>query len=236
MHNSAVKRPSPEQIRVQRRRKRRRRVRRQRRILILTILFLLVVVFVGIFRFIRREEESSEPAYHLSSQVEQYRPQVQTIAAEYGIEEYTELLLALMMQESSGLGTDVFQSSECGFNTEYPRVPGGITDTEYSIRCGVQELKYALEKAEVKSPKDLKNIEVALQAYNFGTNGYLQYMEQSGQNEWSRESAEAFAQMASQNTLRTENDPYLDTAGPWNYGDQRYPEHVLRYYSFANLS
>ncbi|MDO5336471.1 MAG: lysozyme family protein [Eubacteriales bacterium] len=215
---------------MQRRRRRRRRVRRQRLLLILIVLLALAGLTAQIFRFIGNKEESSEPSYRLSNEVEEYRYQVQSIASEYGIEEYTELLLALMMQESSGLGTDVFQSSECGFNTEYPRVPGGITDTEYSIRCGVQEMKYALEQAGVRSPQDLKNIKVALQAYNFGTNGYLQYMEKNGLKEWSRESAEAFAQMASQNTPRTEGDPYLNTAGPWNYGDQRYPEHVLRYY------
>ena len=44
---------------------------------------------------------------------------------------------------------DVMQAAEGGFNTRYPHVPNGITDPEYSIECGVQELKYALDKAAV---------------------------------------------------------------------------------------
>ncbi len=32
---------------------------------------------------------------------------------------------------------------------QYPQSPNGITDIDYSISCGIQELKYALTKAEV---------------------------------------------------------------------------------------
>lgn len=41
------------------------------------------------------------------------------------------------------------QSSEGSFNTRYPREPNGITDPEYSIQCGVQELKSCLVSAGV---------------------------------------------------------------------------------------
>ena len=40
----------------------------------------------------------------------------------------------------------------------------------------------------------------------------------------------AFAEIASGETERSKEDPLYDTAGPWDYGDQYYPEHVLRYY------
>ena len=36
------------------------------------------------------------------------------------------------------------------FNTKYPKQPNGITDPEYSISCGVQEIKSCLERAGVK--------------------------------------------------------------------------------------
>ncbi len=65
---------------------------------------------------------------------------------------YVDLILALMMQESSGQGTDVMQSSEGAYNTKYPQTPNGITDVDYSIACGIQELKYSMAKAEVTGP------------------------------------------------------------------------------------
>ena len=45
-----------------------------------------------------------------------------------------------------------------------------------------------------------------------------------------QESSEAFAKIASGETARSEENPLYTTAGPWDYGDQHYPEHVLRYY------
>lgn len=66
------------------------------------------------------------------------------------------------------------QSSEGGFNTRYPREPNGITDPEYSIQCGVQELKSCLVSAGVENPIDMQNIKLALQGYNFG-NGYISW-------------------------------------------------------------
>ena len=36
--------------------------------------------------------------------------------------------------------------------------------------------------------------------------------------------------IASGETARSEENPLYTTAGPWDYGDQHYPEHVLRYY------
>ena len=58
----------------------------------------------------------------------------------YGIPEYVELIKAIMMQESRGLGSDPMQCSESGYNTRYPRTPGGITEPEYSIDVGVQTI------------------------------------------------------------------------------------------------
>jgi hypothetical protein len=103
---------------------------------------------------------------NVSDAVLKYRPDVERIAAQYGMSQYVELLLAVMMQESGGRVPDVMQASEGGFNTKYPRRPNAITDPLYSIECGVQELKFALEKAGVTGPTDLDRIKLALQGYN----------------------------------------------------------------------
>ena len=55
----------------------------------------------------------------------------------------------------------------------------GITDPEYSISCGVQEIKSCLERAGVKNPLDMENIKLALQSYNYG-NGYLEWAKARG--------------------------------------------------------
>ena len=61
----------------------------------------------------------------VNSACEAYRSQIEETASAYGMTEYADLILALMMQESSGQGPDVMQSSEGAFNTLYPQVPGG---------------------------------------------------------------------------------------------------------------
>lgn len=54
------------------------------------------------------------------------------------------------------------QAAEGSFNTRYPHEPNGIQDPEYSIECGVQELKAALISAEVENPIDMERIKLAL--------------------------------------------------------------------------
>ena len=87
-----------------------------------------------------------------------------------------------------------------------------------------------MERAGVTGPDDIAGIELALQGYNFGADVYFNYLEKNGITSWSVESSETFAEMASGETARSQDDPMYTTAGPWDYGDQYYPEHVLRYY------
>lgn len=207
--------------------------RRKRKVFFYRFLLaaVLILVFAGISRgvsFILQQKE--KPL--LSEACENYRAMVEEKAGIYGMTEYVDLIMAVMMQESSGNGTDVMQAAEGEFNKEYPRTPGGIQDPEYSIECGIQELKKALENADVHGPEDMQRIPLALQSYNFGP-GYLNFVEERGETAWTQENAQAFARIASKNQLRKQGDPFKDTAGPWDYGDQYYPEHVLRYYPKA---
>ena len=187
----------------------------------------MLLAIVSVLLFSNRKKER---VLTINKACEAYRPDVELAADSYGMSDYVDLILALMMQESSGRGPDVLQASEGAYNTKYPQVPGGITDVDYSIACGIQELKYSMEKAGVSSPTDLKRIRLALQGYNFGADVYFSYLERKGISSWSEETAEDFAKTASGNTPRSKDDPLYQTAGPWDYGDQRYPEHVLRYY------
>ena len=167
--------------------------------------------------------DSSNTGYiPVSEEVEQYSPLISKYAKEYGISEYTELIKAVMMQESGGRGTDPMQASECGYNTKYPHRPGAITDPEYSIKCGVQMLASVLKAAGCESPSDMEHIKLALQGYNFGS-GYITWaLEKHGG--YSKANAVEFSQLQAKKI------------GMSAYGDPDYVEHVLRYYPFGNPS
>ena len=134
--------------------------------------------------------QSAEP---LSAEVLAHTPTIQRYVSKYGIPEYVAVIQAIMMQESGGRGLDVMQAAEGGFNTRYPHVPNGITDPEYSIECGIQELKYALDKAGCTGPTDLDRIKLALQGYNYGS-AYIDWaMERDGG--YTKENAIAYSDM-----------------------------------------
>lgn len=161
-------------------------------------------------------------AVGVSDEVLAYRATIQQVAQKYGMEAYVELLMAVMMQESGGRGSDPMQAAEGGFNKKYPHVPNGITDPAYSIECGIQELKYALDKAGCTGPTDLDRIKLALQGYNYGS-GYIDWaMERDGG--YTKENAIAYSDM-------------MCARPNWHYdlyGDKEYVEHVLRYYQITN--
>ena len=130
-----------------------------------------------------------------------------------------ELIKAVMMQESGGRGLDPMQAAEGSFNTRYPHEPNGIQDPEYSIECGVQELKAALISAEVENPIDMEHIKLALQGYNFG-NGYISWAK-TNYGGYSYANAVEFSTMQAARL------------GWDSYGDTQYPAHVLLYYPYG---
>lgn len=129
------------------------------------VFILLIIVLFGAWFAIAGGDES-EQAELFSSEVLSYEPLIQQYADQYGMSEYVELIKAVMMQESGGLGTDPMGSSECEYNVRYPRAPNEILEPEYSIYCGILELKDCLIEAEVENPIDIENIRLALQKYN----------------------------------------------------------------------
>lgn len=132
----------------------------------IAVLIILIIVLLGSALSLFGGGGSSNSYTPVSAEVEAYEPLIQKYAKQYGIPEYVELLKAVMMQESGGRGLDPMQAAEGSFNTRYPHEPNGIKDPEYSIQCGVQELKAALISAEVENPIDMERIKLALQGYN----------------------------------------------------------------------
>lgn len=136
------------------------------------VLVIVIVVLIGCGAAIFGSQDDSMETLPLSAEVEAYEPVIRKYAKQYGIPDYVLLIQAVMMQESGGRGNDPMQASECGYNTQYPRTPGGITDPEYSIAVGIQNLADCLQAAGAESPIDLEHIQLALQGYNFGS-GYI---------------------------------------------------------------
>mgnify|MGYP001028287905 FL=1 len=185
----------------------------------IAVVIILIVVLLGCAVSLFGGGSGSNAYTPVSAEVEAYEPLIQKYAKQYGIPEYVELIKAVMMQESGGRGLDPMQAAEGSFNTRYPHEPNGIQDPEYSIQCGVQELKAALISAEVENPIDMERIKLALQGYNFG-NGYISWAK-TNYGGYSYANAVEFSTMQAQRL------------GWESYGDTQYPAHVLRYYPYG---
>ena len=185
----------------------------------IAVVIILIVVLLGCAVSLFGGGSDSTSYTPVSAEVEAYTPLIQKYAKQYGIPEYVELIKAVMMQESGGKGSDPMQAAEGSFNKKYPHEPNGIKDPEYSIECGVQELKAALISAEVESPIDMERIKLALQGYNFG-NGYISWAK-TNYGGYSYANAVEFSAMQAQRL------------GWEKYGDTQYPAHVLRYYPYG---
>ena len=96
----------------------------------LMVILLVISLLAGILSFLFGGVSSGYAKANVSAECEQYRSLVTEYAAKYGMQDYVELLLAVMMQESGGLLPDVMQAAEGGFNTRYPHVPCRIRDPE----------------------------------------------------------------------------------------------------------
>ena len=187
-----------------------------------TVLILVIVLIVMCFAgMMLASDEDDTEILPVSDEVKAYEPIIQKYAKEHGIPDYVLLIEAVMMLESGGRGTDPMQCSECNFNTLYPHTPGSITDPEYSINVGIQNLADCLQIAQCESPVDIDAIKLALQGYNYGQ-GYITWaMRKYG--EYSKGNAIEFS-------LKT-----AEQYGWSSYGDMDYVPHVLRYYPLGQI-
>lgn len=128
----------------------------------IAVVIILIIVLLGCAVSLFGGGSSSNSYTPVNAEVEAYEPLIRQYAAQHGIPEYVELIKAVMMQESGGRGNDPMQASECGYNTRYPNSPNGITDPEYSMDVGIQNLAACLSAAEVENPIDMEHIKLAL--------------------------------------------------------------------------
>lgn len=194
--------------------------------LFIPILVLMLIVVAGsVFHSTQNQNAA------LSAEVEAWRPTVEKYCSKYGIGDYTDLALALMMQESGGAEPDPMQAAEGGYGLYclktknnsggHSHSSGGIPKGhgECSINAGVQELRDALKAAKVKDPYDIGRIMVALQGYNYGMSGWIKWINRHGG---------IYTLALSQEYSRT-----MMPAG--RKGTPEHAQLVMRYYSYNDV-
>ncbi len=189
-----------------------------------TMLVLMVVLLIGIIGGVMGAivgaggaEASGDSERHSSYQcqvsenVEKLRGIVEKYAESYNIPEFVDVIMAIIQQESSGVGIDVMQSSESGYGRHNP-----VLSQEESIDAGVHVFADCLKAAKCESPSDINTLSLALQGYNFGK-GYISWAVEN-YGGYSKENAATYSAMM------------VLKLGWLNYGDMNYVQHVLRYY------
>lgn len=202
---------------------------------VLVIFFSFIVISAGVYQLQqivvlngnKRPNISSEnTSLPVNFEVEAARSIVTQYAQKYGIEEYVDLLLAIMQQESGGRCSDVFQASES------MGLPPNTLGYVESINQGCKVVSQRIRAANVKSPSDILGIKLAIQAYNFG-GGYIPWALQKD-GFWTQENTFSYAKKYSKGVKNT--GKRIEQLGPWRYGDQYYTKHVLRYYGYGGCN
>lgn len=174
----------------------------KKKVIIIIIAAFLIIIF-AIFGYQQSNDNNSFGKAKVPAAVQRWRPLVSEIANKYGVGNYTEVLLAIICQESGGgEGTnDIMQSSESeGLS------PNAIQDPQESLNVGIKYFKSIADYANKKKC----NFATIIQSYNFGQ-GYVDYVASHG-GKSTKELVVAFA-----------------SAHGGSYGDKSYYDHVMRY-------
>jgi hypothetical protein len=182
--------------------------------------FVLFLLFCGLaWVQIHFQKQTSPPLVKTDpfAAVKKYTPYIHDELAKYHLEEHTPVLVALMQQESRGLGGDPMQASESAGLAK-----NTITDPKQSIQVGVKHFQRVLAYGTQKKV-DFPTI---IQAYNMGA-GYIDYVAQHG-GKHSEELAKDFS------LLQVKQKPTLYNCGgdkdnfryPYCYGDFTYSTKV----------
>ena len=193
-------------------------------VLIFSLLLFVIVLF--------SDEEDGGGSHiqyngvNVSAEVLAHKLLLEKYAREYGIEEYINVLLAIIQVESGGTLEDVMQSSES------LGLPPNTLSTEESIKQGCKYFSDLLASAEAKNC----DLNAVIQSYNYG-GGFLYYVSNRGKK-YTFELAESFARDKSGGTKVTYTNPIaVEKNGGWryNYGNMFYALVVEQYLTVAQF-
>lgn len=187
---------------------------------ILSFFLLIIVAVRGII-----SDPGNTGTAKINDNVKVWQPVVEEYAEKYGIGDYTETILAIMMVESGGNGPDIMQSSE---SIGLP--PNSISDPVQSIKVGVQHLASVIKDAKKKG----LDFWTPIQSYNFGS-GFNNYVESHGK-QYSFDLASGFAKKQANGKKVKYENPIADFNGNWRYayGNMYYVMLVQEYLSTSS--
>lgn len=192
-------------------------------LLIFSLLLLVVILFS------EEEDEGHDLSYgdaNVSAEVLVHKPMLVKYAREYGIEDYVNVLLAIIQVESGGMLEDVMQSSES------MGLPPNTLSTEESIKQGCRYFASLLEYAKEKGC-DLNSV---IQSYNYG-GGFLDYVAKRGKK-YTFQLAENYSKIQSDSVKVPYSNPIaVQKNGGWryNYGNMFYVLLVSEYLTMVQF-
>jgi len=191
---------------------------------VIFLLVLLIIIAAIAMAFVTGQPEPS-PGFsvgvNLCDEVLALEPLVLYHARYFGVESHVWYLLAIIQVESGGRVEDVMQSSES------LGLPPNSLSRDESIQQGVRYFSQLLSRAEQLGA----DMDTVLQAYNFGI-GFIDYIVQNGNGQYSFELAMSFARSLS-GGMRVTYTNVIAVAenGGWKYayGNMFYVRRVRSY-------
>lgn len=170
----------------------------------------------------------------LSDEIKKYEKELEAAAKEYGFEAYVELFKALAEQRHyDGKKDDIFNMSKTSLNPD----PKKTLSRADSIKIAAELFADCIdayskmgEPYMPPQPTDTEALKSILQAFEFESDGFVDYCK----GKYTLEKAKEYAKKKSGNTKRTD-EAEIQQKGPWDFKDQKYPDKVLQFY-FVQVS
>lgn len=171
----------------------------------------------------------------LSDEIKKYEEELEAAAKEYGFEAYVELFKALAEQRHyDGKKGDIFNMSKTSLNPDPKKTLSRADSIELAAElfsaCITATTK--IDKSAIPpAPSDVDGLRVILQAFEFESDGFVDYCK----GEYSEDKALEYAKTKSGNKERTDANE-IQQKGKWDFKDQKYPPKVLQFYHVLGSS
>ncbi len=171
----------------------------------------------------------------LSDEIKKYEEELEAAAKEYGFEAYVELFKALAEQRHyDGKKDDIFDMSGTSLNPNPDKTLSRADSIELAAElfsaCITATTK--IDKSAIPpAPSDVDGLRVILQAFEFESDGFVDYCK----GDYSEDKALEYAKTKSGNKERTDANE-IQQKGKWDFKDQKYPPKVLQFYHVLGSS
>lgn len=153
-------------------------------ILILVVIVLLIISCLSVVSSAASQYESEmqkQLTYDspYNEAIEIYRTTVVTYCTSYSMTDYVDVIMKMISYYSETHSTDIMNASFSPLNKNYPHRNEGITNTDYSIQVGIEQLaqwkNYIISNYKTDPATDESALLVLIQAYELQDRGYIDY-------------------------------------------------------------